>query len=81
MELLAIPLFVLGVVAIVAFWTGPAGRGTTGRTGTAVGNALETLNAALGGGELKAALEYRKEVHDEEDEAGGPGPDTRDRAQ
>ncbi|WP_374713800.1 hypothetical protein [Symbiobacterium terraclitae] len=75
MESLMIPLFVLGVIAIVAFWNGPAGRRPRGQAGTAVGNALETLNAALGGGEHKAALEYRKQVHDEEDQAGGPGPD------
>lgn len=76
MELLVIPLFGLGVIAIVAFWAGPAGRQSRGKAGSAVGNALETLNATLGGGEHKAAIEYRKEVHDEEDEAGGPGPDT-----
>lgn len=73
MELLIIPIFVLGVIGIVALWNSePARRG--GKVGTAVGNALQTLNASLSGGEHLAALEYLKEVHDEEDDAGGTGP-------
>lgn len=72
-ELLILPLFVLGVAAIVAFWN-RAGRWSDDDVGTAVGNALETLNAALGGGEHLAALEYRRQVHDEGEQAGGAGP-------
>lgn len=73
MELLIIPVFLLGVIGIVALWNSEGAR-RGGRARTAVGNALQTLNANLSGGEQLAALEYLQEVHDEEDDAGGTGP-------
>ena len=74
MVLLILPVFVLGLIAIVAYWSRP-GRLSGGTVGQALGNALETLNATLGGGEHLAALEYRKQVHDEDEAAGGAGPE------